>query len=66
MRLKRESSNKTSRINFRCTQEEEHLITRKALLYSEGNISEYILFAAKEFVPSTDDFEVENKKKGKK
>ena len=73
-RLKKNKTNKSERFIFRCTEEEKNQIMRKALLYTEGNVSEYILFAAKEFVPDKDDFEKEeelpkpkrrNKKGGK-
>ena len=66
MRLKKQKNNKTSRITFRCVQEEENAIMRKALLYTEGNLSEYILYAALNFVPSKEDFEKEKKKRVRK
>lgn len=63
MRLKKAKKNKTERVIFRCTEEDLNHFMRKALLYTEGNLSEYLTFAAKEFVPDKDDFEKPVKKK---
>ena len=57
MRLKKKKDNKSKAINVRCTEDEFNTIMRKALLYTEGNLSEFIVFAATEFVPSKEDFE---------
>lgn len=39
----------------------------KANLYTEGDLAEYILYAALHFLPTRDDYEIEPKKKrGKK
>ena len=57
MRLKKKKNNKTKAINLRCTEEEYNIIMRKSLLYTEGNTSEFIVFASTEFVPSKEDFE---------
>ena len=65
MRLKKNKSNKTSRPSFRCTEAEENKIQQKANIYTDGNLSEYVVFAALNFVPSKDDFEPQ-KKKGRK
>ena len=65
MRLKKKKTNKTEPVNFRCTLEEFQLIQRKALLYTEGNLSEFIVFASTEFVPSKEDFENYRPKKNK-
>lgn len=59
MRLKKKKEPKTERITFRCTKKEFNAISRKALLYTEGNVSEYTLFASLDFVPDKDDFEKE-------
>lgn len=59
MRLKKQNKNKVSRISARCTQEEENKVQQKANIYTEGNLSEYVLFAALNFVPSKEDFEKE-------
>jgi len=65
MRLKKNKTNKTSRVTFRCVEAEENKLQQKANIYTDGNLSEYILFAALNFVPSKDDFE-EEKPNGKK
>lgn len=64
MRLKKQNKNKTSRVAFRCTDANYNKIQQKANIYTEGNLSEYLLFAALNFVPSKEDFE-ENKKEKK-
>ena len=66
MRLKKPKNNKTQRITFRCVEAELNAIMRKACIYTEGNLSEYILYAALNFVPSKEDFEKEIKPKGRK
>lgn len=67
MRLKRPKKNKTGATAFRRTDEEANKIQQKANIYTEGNLSEYILYACLNFVPSKDDFEKEKpKRKGKK
>ncbi len=66
MRLKKLEDNKTSNINFRCRLEQEYELRRKANIYCEGNLSEYLLYAGLNFLPSKDDFEVRKKKKGRK
>lgn len=62
MRLKNTKKSKTSRVAFRCTENEENKMQQKANIYTEGNISEYIIFAALNFVPSKSDFEQEENK----
>lgn len=62
VRLKTTKDNKTGRITFRCKVKEENKIKQKANIYCEGNISEYILYAALNFVPGKEDFEIEVKK----
>jgi len=67
MRLKKPKTNKTQRITFRCVESDMNAMMRKACIYTEGNLSEYILYAALNFVPSKEDFEKEIKpKRGKK
>ena len=66
MRLKKQNKNKTKRIAFRSTEGEFNKMQQKANIYTEGNLSEYILFAALNFVPSKDDFEEEIKPKKRK
>ena len=66
MRLKKQNKNKSERTTFRSTEKELHKIQQKANIYTEGNVSEYILFAALNFVPSKEDFEEDKPTKGKK
>ena len=61
MRLKKPQKNKTDNLVFRCTKEERNQIKRKANIYTEGNLSEWILFAALNCVPDKNDFEDEKK-----
>ncbi len=65
MRLKRSKKNKEGRVSFRCLETEENKIQQKANIYTDGNLSEYVLYAALNFVPSKEDFE-EEKPKGRK
>ena len=67
MRLKKSRSNKTATIAARCLQEEWNRAQQKANIYTEGNLSEWVLFAALNYVPGKEDFEEEpTKKKGRK
>ena len=59
MRLKKAKKNKTELVGAKCTLKDKHAVQRKANIYTDGNISEYILFAALNFVPSKEDFEKE-------
>ncbi len=59
MRLKKPIKNKVENLTFRCTKDERMQIRRKAALYCEGNISEWILYAALNFIPDKEDFEDE-------
>ena len=59
MRLKKNKTNKSSRLTFRSTEFEANKIQQKANIYTDGNLSEYILFAALNFVPGKEDFEEE-------
>ena len=53
MRLKKESKKADEFIGVRCTKEVKNKIKQKASLYTvKGNISEWILYAAANFVPS--------------
>ena len=64
MRLKKQKQNKTEKKDFRCTEDEANIIQRKANIYTDGNVSEYCLYAALNFVPGKEDFE-KPKKKGR-
>jgi len=68
MRLKKPVKNKVVNFTFRCTKEESMQLRRKAALYCEGNVSEWVLYSALNFVPSKEDFEDEKPlaSKGKK
>lgn len=57
MKLKKSKSNKTENIHSRCTEEEKNKMQTRANLYTNGNLSEYILFAALNFVPNKEDLE---------
>ena len=58
MRLKKKKKiNKDKRTTFRSTEKELNKMQVKANLYTDGNLSEYILFAALNFVPSGDELE---------
>ena len=46
IRLKKRKTHKDHSITFRCTTEEYNRIMTKALLYCEGNLSEWALHAA--------------------
>lgn len=59
MRLKKDKKNKTSKISFRCTEDAENKLQTKANLYTEGNISEYLVYAGLNFIPDKNDFEKE-------
>ena len=61
MRLKKNKTNKTDSVRFRCTEADANRIQQKANIYTEGNVSEFVLFAALNFVPSKDDMEKEKK-----
>lgn len=66
MRLKRAQKNKTETKKFRCTKREENALQRKANIYTEGNLSEYMIYAGLNFVAGKEDFEVKPKKGRKK
>ena len=68
MRLKKiDAPKKTSRVGFRVTELNLNKMQAKANLYTEGDLAEYILYAALHFLPTRDDYEIEPKKKrGKK
>ena len=59
MRLKRPEESKSERIDIRITKTHKNALKRKAALYTEGNVAEYILYASLNFVPGKEDFEPE-------
>lgn len=66
MRLKKLKKTKNKLIQYRCTDDDYNAVLRKAQLYTEGNIAEWALYAAINFVPSKDDLEEPQKKRKKK
>lgn len=69
MRLKKNKNNKTERIALRLTEQENNKVKQKANIYTNGNVSEYMLYASLNFVPSKEDFEDEKappKRRGSK
>jgi poly(A) polymerase Pap1 len=66
MRLKTNKSSKDERVSFRCTTEEFNELQRKANIYTDGNLSEYLIYAGKNFVPSKEDFEETQKSPSKR
>lgn len=61
MRLKRPVKNKIETIGVRCTKDEKHAIQGKANIYTEGNLSEFMIYASLNFVAGKEDFEEEIK-----
>lgn len=57
MRLKKQKEYKTQFIGLRCTDEQYNKIKTAALLYTEGNISEFCLYALINFEIDSDDLE---------
>ncbi len=69
MRLKKEEKNPREKwIKSRVNNDESNIIQEKADLYTDGNVSEYLRYAALNFVPSKKDLEKpekEEKNEGK-
>lgn len=57
MRLKRPDKDKSERLDMRCTPAEKNAIRRKAALYCDGNLNEWVRYAALNFMPGADDLE---------
>jgi hypothetical protein len=66
MRLKRPKKTKEETVKARCDSQDRNALQLKANLYTEGNLSEWLVFAGKNFVPSKEDFETPKNKKGRK
>lgn len=64
MRLKKKKITRDTFIQIRCKQEEKNVIQSKANLYTEGNISEFILYASLNYVPSKEELEGPHKDEG--
>lgn len=58
-RLKRDKIYKDSFIGVRCMKEQHNEIKMRANLYTEGNVSEYVIYAALNFAPCYEDLESE-------
>lgn len=56
-RLKSDKIYKTEFIGIRCTEEQLNEIKIKAHIYSGGNMSEYVLYAASNFEVNYEDLE---------
>lgn len=57
MRIKKKKTNKTGRFAGRCTEEQENRLQTLANLYTEGNVSEWMLYASLNYVPSKEELE---------
>lgn len=57
MALKKDKKKKTGFVGGRCTQIDYNNIKTKANIYCEGNISEWIIYAAKNYVPRKSELE---------
>lgn len=56
---------KTESIRVRLSDEELNEITRKAMQYTDGNLSAWVLYASKNYVPSKDELILDEKKRGR-
>lgn len=56
-RLRKDKNYKTNYIGARCTEEHANEIKLKANLYTDGNLSEYVLYAALNFKVEFEDLE---------
>ena len=69
MRLKKDKVTKNRKIEARVSEDQYNQIHRSSLLYCEGNVSEFIAYAALNFVPNKEDLEEEKtppKRRGRK
>lgn len=57
MRLKKKKKTKHHFIGLRASDEEHNEIKIKANLYTDGNISEWMLYAARNYQPKRDELE---------
>jgi hypothetical protein len=58
MRIKKAVKFKDKMATFRCTTKEFNKIKQKAWTYTEGNISEFILYASLNFVVTKGDLDM--------
>lgn len=56
-RLKRKKNYKTEYIGVRMNKEQRNEIQLKANLYTDGNLSEFVLYSALNFEPNYEDLE---------
>lgn len=66
MKLKSPKETKEEYVKARCHQVDKNAMQVKANLYTDGNLSEWVLYASMNFVPGKEDFEKPKKKKGRK
>lgn len=59
MKLKSTKENKDDLVRARCTKKVKNALQRKANIYTDGDLSAYLLFAGLNFVPGKEDFEKE-------
>lgn len=59
MRFKKDKKYKTKVISIRCTESEYNLIKRYSNLYTEGNLSEYIIYCSTHYKSNEEDIEKE-------
>lgn len=57
MRFKKRAGKKTEFIGLRMSLEDKNKIFQRALLYTEGNLSEFILYAALNYTISREDLD---------
>lgn len=57
LRIKKVKRAERSNLTIRVTREEYNLIQRKALVHTDGNISEWIRYAAQACTPRKSDLE---------
>lgn len=62
MRLKKSKLKKTEFVGLRVSQDELNRIKQRALLYCEGNVSEFMLYAALNYEIKEKDLEPSGKK----
>ena len=58
-RIKKNRIYRTEYVAFRCTPEEKKLLKLKSNIFTEGNMSEYILYAALNYNVKYNDLEVD-------
>lgn len=59
MKLIKAEKNRKSRIGIKCQAKEKNALQRKANIYTDGNLSAYLIYAGLNFVPGKEDFEEE-------